>query len=155
MHSRNFRNKIPLFATFIAFLIIVMAVYYLYDSSTVSPYTGQSSEYFICSSTCKQYPLDVKHIAVTVSNTGGYSGEIDKPVLEKKCKNTWYSVKSAELSEHDLVTSELLYVLPGKSKTFEIPLEQYHSHLSTGEYRLVFGLHTSDKFFAYEFTLIS
>lgn len=57
------------------------------------------------------------------------------------------------LSGHALITSELLYVLPGSSKAFALSLEPYRSHLSPGEYRFVFGLYASAQFFSYEFTL--
>ena len=97
--------------------------------------------------------MSAEQISVTVSNTGDYSGEIDKPILEQKRGNTWYSVKPEELSEHTLITSELLYVLPGSPRTFALSLEPYRSHLSPGEYRFVFGLHASAQFFSYEFTL--
>ena len=57
------------------------------------------------------------------------------------------------LSGHTLITSELLYVLPGSPRTFALSLEPYRSHLSPGEYRFVVGLHASAQFFSYEFTL--
>ena len=57
------------------------------------------------------------------------------------------------LSGHTLITSELLYVLPGSPRTFALSLEPYRSHLSPGEYRFVFGLHASAQVFSYEFTL--
>ena len=137
----------------IILVIIAASVYYLTVRSTASPYTRRSSDSFLCTSSCKQYPLSAEQISVTVSNTGDYSGEIDKPILEQKRGNTWYSVKPEELSGHTLITSELLYVLPGSPRTFALSLEPYRSHLSPGEYRFVFGLHASAQFFSYEFTL--
>ena len=137
----------------IILVIIAASVYYLSVRSTASPYTGRSSDSFLCTSSCKQYPLSAEQISVTISNTGDYSGEIDKPILEQKRSNTWYSVKPEELSGHTLITSELLYVLPGSPRTFALSLEPYRSHLSPGEYRFVFGLHASAQFFSYEFTL--
>ena len=81
----------------IILVIIATSVYYLSVRSTASPYTGRSSDSFLCTSSCKQYPLSAEQISVTVSNTGDYSGEIDKPILEQKRGNTWYSVKPEEL----------------------------------------------------------
>lgn len=105
----------------IILVIIATSVYYLSVRSTASPYTGRSSDSFLCTSSCKQYPLSAEQISVTVSNTGDYSGEIDKPILEQKRGNTWYSVKPEELSEHTLITSELLYVLPGAPGRLRFP----------------------------------
>lgn len=118
-----------------------------------SNYTGLPSTSFICSSLQMQYSINsTNKITISVSNIGDYTGEFYKPYLEVLKNNTWYIVKDTPQTDQ---TSNLLYLSPGESQSFDLVLTQYVSHLLPGHYRAVFPLVKDSGFFAYEFELLN
>ena len=147
-HNLSHRNRLLLPLTVL--LCTAGLLLWLHHRAGLSPYTGQPSDQFLCTADADRYSLDTEQITFHVSNIGGYAGEVDKPCLEMQKGGVWYSVTPAD---HTGETANLLYVSPGASTSFALPLAPYRTELTPGQYRAVFGLHGSREFFSWEFWL--
>ena len=147
-HSRSRKRQLLLLLIFV--LCTAGLLLWLHHRAGLSPYTGQPSDQFLCTADADRYSLDTEQITFHVSNIGGYAGEVDKPCLEMQKGGVWYSVPPAD---HTGETANLLYVSPGASTSFALPLAPYRTELTPGQYRAVFGLHGSREFFSWEFWL--
>lgn len=144
----TFYKVLAFFLSICVACIIVLWCFILKPSK--SNYTGLPSASFVCSSLQTQYSLETDKITISVSNTGTYTGEFNKPYLEILKNNTWYIVKRTPQAD---MTSNLLYLPPGDSQLFDVFLTQYESHLTPGHYRAIFPLVETSGFFSYEFEL--
>ena len=144
--SRRNRLLLPLTVLLCAAGLLL----WLHHRAGLSPYTGQPSNQFLCTANADRYPLDTEQITFHVSNIGGYAEELDKPCLEMQKGGVWYSVPPTDQTGE---TANLLYVSPGASASFALPLAPYRTRLTPGQYRAVFGLHGSREFFSWEFVL--
>ncbi len=144
--SRKRRLLLPLTVLLCAAGLLL----WLHHRAGLSPYTGQPSDHFLCTADADWYPLDTEQITFHVSNIGGYAEELDKPCLEMQKGGLWYSVPPTDQTGE---TDNLLYVSPGTSASFDLPLAPYRTRLTPGQYRAVFGLHGSRAFFSWEFWL--
>lgn len=131
-------------------IAVLLGIFFWQDSSR-SPYTSEPSADVITLTQETQYPIATEKIVVSVMNCGEYSGEINKPHLEVECDGKWHTVKK-ETQEDE--TANLLYVLPGETKEFEIVLTPYGQDLIPGRYRAVFTFCESDEHYAYQFDLV-
>ena len=144
--SRRNRLLLPLTVLLCAAGLLL----WLHHRAGLSPYTGQPSDQFLYTADADRYPLDTEQITFHVSNIGGYAEELDKPCLEMQKGGVWYSVPPTDQTGE---TANLLYVSPGASASFALPLAPYRTRLTPGQYRAVFGLHGSREFFSWEFVL--
>ena len=144
--SRRNRLLLPLTVLLCAAGLLL----WLHHRAGLSPYTGQPSNQFLCTANADRYPLDTEQITFHDSNIGGYAEELDKPCLEMQKGGVWYSVPPTDQTGE---TANLLYVSPGASASFALPLAPYRTRLTPGQYRAVFGLHGSREFFSWEFVL--
>ena len=144
--SRKKRLLLPL----VVLLCAAGLLLWLHHRAGLSPYTGQPSGQFLCTADAYRYPLYTEQITLRVSNTGDYTGELDKPCLEVQENGIWYPVPPANRTGE---TANLLYVSPGTSDSFDFSLTPYRASLTPGQYRAVFGLHGSREFFSWEFQL--
>ena len=144
------KRKILLAPLVLVCLVAPMCVVLLRESPC-SYHTTEPSDEIITLTQQTQYPIGTDKIVVCVTNCGTYDGEINKPYLEVKRDGVWYIVKKP-LQESE--TANLLYVLPGETKEFEIFLADYEPELAPGRYRAVFDFYGSEKYYAYQFDLV-
>ena len=148
--ARNLSRKSRLLLPLTVLLCAAGLLLWLHHRAGLSPYAGQPSNQFLCTANADRYPLDTEQITFHVSNIGGYAEELDKPCLEMQKGGVWYSVPPTDQTGE---TANLLYVSPGASASFALPLAPYRTRLTPGQYRAVFGLHGSREFFSWEFVL--
>lgn len=98
-----------------------------------------------------QFPLSADRVTLSVTNTGDYAGEFQKPVLEVERDGGWYAVSREEVQE----TSNLLSLPPGETGDFSLFLSPYREELEPGNYRMVFYFVQQEGFFALPFQLLS
>ena len=141
------KHMIPI--VLLGFAVLLSMIFW--QDSSLSPYTSEPSDDIITLTQEIQYPMTTEKIVVSVMNCGEYSGEINKPQLEVERDGKWHTVKKG-IQEGE--TANLLYVLPGETKEFEIFLTPYGQDLSPGRYRAVFAFCESDEYYAYQFDLV-
>ena len=148
-HSTRFPSRKSTILLVLLCAFIVLTLVFQHFRTSLSPYTGHSSNEFVCSSQQTQYPINTDQITISISNTGDYSGELEKPHLEVLKGNTWHII----ITPQEDMTSNLLTFPPGCTDSFDLFLSQYQPNLTPGRYRAVFPFWQSSEFFSFDFEL--
>lgn len=142
-------KKIVVSIILLAFVVCIGMVFV--ERNQRSHHRGEPSADIIPLTEETQYPITTERIVFSATNCGDYDGEINKPHLEVQQDGKWYIVKKQQQENE---TSNLLYVMPGETKEFEIILTTYGQELVPGRYRAVFAFCESDEYLAYQFDLV-
>lgn len=151
--KKNSKKRYLVLAT-ATILVLVLCWFLIGDSSGQmktagkSPYQTAPVEQYAAQTEREQYHRGCAEIKILVRNDGETMHELDHPVLEWQRDGTWYSLKKEE--EH--TTANLLYIEPGRTKTFSLWTRSY-GKLDPGHYRAVFQVWESTDYISAEFNI--